>query len=444
VVVLLGTRRRWPARKRLAAAFFLFALALGVRTLHAVDLRPVMGTPDQPDVRMSHRYEAQAEAIAEGDGILFHERADASDTESIARPPGYAAFLAAVHAALGPGPAPVQSVQNGLDSAAVVVLFLIGEALLGPAVGLAGGAIAAVAPHFGFFSNVVLPDEPCVLLVLVGLWCVTLGLRVRRSIALHALGGAAFGLSVWLRPNTLALPFFLAAGIVLLRLRPRPWARAFALASTAAAVVAPITLRNYLVYGAFVPVSTNMGIVLWEGIADAGGERFGAFSADREVARDEARLLDEPRYREWWASPDGIARDRFRMRRSLAVIRANPGWFARAAVVRMGEMLDFVAAAPPLVEAGGIVRGVARALQVAVTGTFTLAAALGVLLAGALAPRRALFLSIVPLAYLLLQAPMHLEFRVTLPMHAVLALFAGAAWVAALGVARAPRGSLAR
>jgi 4-amino-4-deoxy-L-arabinose transferase-like glycosyltransferase len=437
-VRLVGTGRAWSRTGRGAALLGLFGLALAVRSLHAADLGPLVGTPDEPAIRMSHRYEAQARDIQAGAGILFPRDANPRDTGPIARPPGYALFLAGVYTTFGREGAKWQRAQNLLDSLAPVLLFLLGEALLGPAVGLASGLIFALTPHFAYYANVRLPDEPCVVLVLAGMLCVILGRGRRAALGWHALGGLAFGLSTWLRPNTLALAAFMALGLLALEPWPAAKWRALVLAGTAAVVVAPITLRNYLVYDAFVPVSTNMGIVLWEGIADAGGARFGAFSADREVARDEARLFGDPRYREWWASPDGVARDRFRVRRALAVIRDNPLWFGRAMLARMGQMLDYPGNAPPLVAATSRLRALVRAVQLGLTGLLLLAVAAGIGLVGLLAPRRALLLGIVPFAYLVLQAPMHLEFRVTLPMHALLALFAGAAAVATVSLARAP------
>lgn len=435
-VRLLGTRTRWSRGARGAALLGIFGLAFAVRAMHGADIRERTEAGDEPAVRMAHRYDAQARGILAGEGVLYPRDASPDDTGPVARPPGYALFLAGVYTSFGRDASRWQRAQGLLDSLAPVLLFLLGEALFGPAVGLASGLILAVTPHFAHYANVMLPDEPCVALVLLGVLCVVKG-RGRAPLRWHALAGLALGVSTWLRPNTLALAAFLGFGLVALE----PWAvtkkRALVLAGTAAAVVAPITLRNYLLYGAFVPVSTNMGIVLWEGIADAGGGRFGAFPADREVARDEARLFGQPRYREWWASPDGIARDRFRVRRSLAVIRDNPGWFARAMLARMAQMLDYTHNVPAFVAARSGSRALLRAVQVGITALLLPAVALGVALLGLLAPRRALLLGIVPFAYLVLQAPMHLEFRVTLPMHALLALFAGATLVAAASPVRA-------
>ena len=91
--------------------------------------------------------------------------------------------------------------------------------------------------------------------------------------------------------------------------------------AVAVALVAPITVRNARIYGELVPVSANGGIVLWEGIADAGGREFGARSRDLEVAAEEATRFGDPRY----AKTLGDARrDQARPRPRPAKPRGHP------------------------------------------------------------------------------------------------------------------------
>jgi hypothetical protein len=245
------------------------------------------------------------------------------------------------------------------------------------------------------------------------------------------------------------------------------------LTAAAALTIAPITLRNYFVYHAFVPVSINFGILLWEGLGEFGGdERFGARSTDTAVAKQEAQLYGDPRYGEWWASPDGIERDRDRVRRAWAVIRDHPLWFLSAAVRRMLAMVDYLGPDPPLLGAAGPEpalldtlrepgqgrsaerihgrdqlealepliparaclwlgraaqpsRPLLRGLQAALSWT-----ALPFLVLGAAAlcrwsRRRAAFLLAVPVYLVLTLSPLHLEPRFTLPMQPFLFVFAG-------------------
>ena len=449
----------------------LFALAFAVRSLHAADLAPVLDTPRQPGLQMTRRYDVQAVDMLYGDGILFPRVPDPQDTGLLARPPGYALVLAAMYRAVGRDLASTQLVQNLLCSLTAPLLLLLGAAIFSFRAGLVAGALVAVAPHFAWYSNWIAPDALCVIAVLTALLLSWHGLRPGRSLLWQAAAGASLGAGVWLRPNLLLAGVALGLGILATRPRARGLRQAAVLCGVSLLAVLPITVRNYVVFGRFVPVSINLGIVLWEGIADAGGERFGAVRTDAEVARQEARLYGDPRYRDWWAAPDGIQRDHDRMRRSLAVIRENPAWFAKAAIARMARMLDFAGGAPPFVgrfdapavaaqtnarpserwNAPGRTHGLEPRLparialvpgewlaplrsavafaQAAVSETLTASVFFGTLLVGLAAPRRSAFLGSLPLSLLVLQSPLHLEFRVALSMHAVLFLFASCGFI---------------
>jgi len=91
-----------------------------------------------------------------------------------------------------------------------------------------------------------------------------------------------------------------------------------------------------------------------EGIADyddAG--RFGIPKTDLEITRMEAAESGRPDYEGPLFGPDGVARERARLRRALGVIRAHPLWFlgvmARrgAAMLRL-ERARLVSAEPPV------------------------------------------------------------------------------------------------
>jgi hypothetical protein len=277
------------------------------------------------------------------------------------------------------------------------------------------------------------------------------------------------GLSIWLRPNTLLMGPFLAASLTILSARRAQTAkRAWIIAVAPFLIIAPITIRNRIIFGEFVPVSANTGIVLWEGIADGGGERFGAVDDDKKIAEQEAAFYGDPRYAESWATPDGIKRDRDRIKRSLSVIADHPLWFAGVMLGRMGEMFKYSAQAPlvfrsgdtRLIEAGRSVRRaknkdgsrdmnrevsrlramaygeniswsrpVVRASQRIAKESLLLFILIGALVLFFLSSRRWLYIMIVPLYYLLAQSAMHTEFRYTLPMHYFVFVFAAVTWV---------------
>ena len=454
-----------------------FLLALGVRSLYAVDLAPALESQEQPGSRMMQRYDEGAAAILRGDGLLFVSGVDPADTGLLSRPPGYSILLAAIYRLVGRGLFAAQLVQNALNALVPVLVFLLADTLLGRRPAIGSGLLAALLPHLAYYSALLTPDVVCavpVLLALVLLVPVAVGGRVSVGRALGA--GAALGLAVWLRPNLLLLgPTVAAAMATLARPRARRWGMAAAVAVGAVLAIASITVRNLVLYRAFVPVSINLGVVLWEGIGEASGNAWGTRTDDIEVAAQEAEMYGDPRYGEWWASPDGIRRDRDRVRRSLAVIAQHPAWFAGAALRRAARMMDYAGADVPPVAAPGAVphevletlhepgqgrsathlwgadllarlrpritsrdavrigrvlgvwRPVLRPLQMglaAVTLPLVLVGLAALLLA---APRRALFTLVVPLYQVAFQSIVHFEPRYVLPMHACLLVLVGVA-----------------
>ncbi len=353
-----GARSSEPAHaaRRGAALLGVFLLAFLVRSLYAAILASAMYAPSQPGTRMAWRYHDTAVAILSGEGILWPRTPDPARTGLLARPPGYGMFLAAVYRTVGRSFFAAQLVQNLLTSLACVVLVLVGARLLDLRTGLVAGLIAALSPHLGFTSNLVLPDALSALPLLAALLLLARAHPDRAAGGCwSASAGALIGVGVWLRPNVVLLAPFLAVALVLLsRNRRRALAHGVLLVAGAAAVVAPISIRNYVVFSELVPVSINGGLTFWQGVADAGGEGVGARRRDKNVMEEEAVYYGNPRYREWWAEPDGIWRDRERYRRAREVIRAHPLLYGRVMLGRMAAMLHYGSGEAPTVSLSGI------------------------------------------------------------------------------------------
>jgi hypothetical protein len=469
-------------RRRVAALAAVFVLAFLVRSQYAVILAPAMYTPVQPGTRMAWRYDDTAVAILSGEGVLWPRNPDPARTGLLARPPGYGLFLAGVYSALERSFFAAQLVQNALTSLACVLLVLVAGRLVDWRTGLLAGLVCALSPHLGFTSNMVLPDALSALPLLAALLALT---RAHPdgtgSWGWSALAGGLIGVGVWLRPNVVLLAPFLAVALVLLsRGRRRALVHGAVLAAAAAAAVAPITLRNYAIFGELVPVSINGGLTFWQGVTDAGGEAAGARRRDKLVMDEEAVRYGNPRYREWWAEPDGIWRDRDRYRRAREVILANPLLYARVMIGRMWAMLHYGSGEAPTVALEGIPprestpedgeaaarpRDLTRRpsdLVYLVPGRAAaplrpLVAGAQALLLQALLPfvvvgvvtlvrrdwRRAALLLAVPLYYLLSESFFIFEWRVVTPMHYGLFVAAAGgallAWDAAAGRLRRRR-----
>src|SRR6266571_7362881 len=136
--------RPLPRRSRIRWGLGLFLIAFAVRSLHALDLAPLLHTPRMPGVRMTHRYDEAALSMVRGEGILFPDLRDPSDTRPLARPPGYPLFLSLMYSVAGRSFFVVQLVQNVVDSVGAVLIFLVAERILGWRVGVVAGLLAAV------------------------------------------------------------------------------------------------------------------------------------------------------------------------------------------------------------------------------------------------------------------------------------------------------------
>jgi len=75
-------------------------------------------------------------------------------------------------------------------------------------------------------------------------------------------------LSCWLRANALLLPLFLSALAVLIVPTGRRLSAALTIVASAVLVIAPVTIKNAVVFHRFIPLSLGTGQTLLEGIAD--------------------------------------------------------------------------------------------------------------------------------------------------------------------------------
>lgn len=458
----LATQQPAPPRTRLIFAALIFLLAFAVRSLHAVDLAPVMYTNEQPFNGLVESYDLRAVSILRGGGLLGPYDLEQSDTRWLTQAPGYSVFLSTVYRTMGRDFFRAQLVQNAVNSFSPVLILLIAGALIGLRVGVVSGMLAALSHHLAHISNFILPDAMHALPVLGAIYLLLIASRSRHSYRLYAAAGFLIGVATWLRAQTMLLGLFVLVILTLTSARRLPvLKRAALMAAVSILAIAPITIRNYVVYHAFIPVQLGTGLNLWEGIADFGGGRFGAVSKDTEVADQEAELYNDSRYAGSWTTPDGITRDRDRTRRSLDVILHHPIWYSGVMLERCGEMLKYSAHAPLVLTisqsnhqqqtlpikrgwseiasngdsnlAAGRsmfwLRPVIRGLQRTTKETMLVFIIVGATILAAASWRRAVFLSMVPLYYFVFQSAMHTEFRYTLPMQYLVFVFAAIVWV---------------
>lgn len=385
---------------------------------------------------VSEVYKQDARLLVNGDLRTFLTGPDPpSDATIIMHPPGYPLFIAAFYSVFGEN-GWFRMIQILVNSLAAVLVFFLTRRLFDERTGVAAGLLTAISPQFAYHSAILLPDELSTLPVLVALYFLVRGLEEKR-LAMVVLSGVMIGLSCWLRANLLLLPVFILAAMAVVF--PKGWRLKPAIAMFGAfiIVVAPMTVRNYAVFDAFVPVSIGSGTTFVEGLGEMDTDaRTGMPTTDEGVMRMDAKLLGRPELYGRLYAPDGIMRERERVRTGLAVVTQHPAWFL-AGVLKRG-LMAFRMERVPVIEPNHDEQGTTSSWLYAINiplkllqRTFITAAVLPlvifgtVLLLGSGGSRRKLcVLAIVPLYFLLVHPIVHTEYRYLLPATHVLMIMA--------------------
>ncbi|MET0627252.1 MAG: glycosyltransferase family 39 protein [Acidimicrobiia bacterium] len=146
----------------------------------------------------------------------------------------------------------------------VAVVGLLGKRVAGPRVGLVAAGIVALHPLLVQVDGAVMSESPYLLLA-AGLMLATIRAWDEPSVGRWAVVGLLGGVAALTRAEGVALVVFVVVPAAAARAWPG-WRRALAGAAVPAlvglAVVVPWTLRNWMEFDAFVPVSNNVGSVM--------------------------------------------------------------------------------------------------------------------------------------------------------------------------------------
>ncbi|HKQ51954.1 MAG TPA: glycosyltransferase family 39 protein [Pyrinomonadaceae bacterium] len=360
-----GLETQALTRRKLAVlCLSVFFAAVGVRLLQ---WQNNWYTIDKTMGKLTERYKDEAQFLLDGDLTSFvRGNTLEPDPGILMHPPGYPILMAAVYKLTGHSDAGLRLFQILCDACAAVLIFLITAELLPTAAALIAGLLVAFSPQFAYSSLLLMPDSVSALPILLAIYLVVrAGKRPRLWTFIAA--GACLGVSCWLRANALLLPLFLGLLILVLFERGRRRRYAGALVCAAFLVIAPITIRNAVVFKSFIPVSLSAGQNLVAGIADYDPEkRFGFEAYDDAAQRQEAQMYNRPDYADDLYRPDGVLRERLRTARALAVIRSNKLWFLgtmlrRAALMLENERVPIVSVEPTVTNRPEITDGTERA-----------------------------------------------------------------------------------
>lgn len=320
----------------------IFLLALGVRLLHWQDTGAASGPAGPGMSAITRRYESEAQRMLKEGGILFPRTpVDPGDARLILHPPGYSAFIAAIYTVFGESDTPVRAAQIILDALSAIIVFLIALEVFNKHIAIIAGILVALSPHFANSSLWFSPDTLPILPILVAVYLIIKASKRPRVMTIVG-AGAMLGISCWLRANGLLLAPFLAVAILILFERGKRAGYAMALLGATILVISPITIRNWILYHRFIPISVDSGLAVVEGIAEYDEEgRFGLPRFDGEALKKDVEWHNRPEYAGNLWSPDGIERDGYRFSRGLDVIRSNPRWFAGVMLRRAMFMLRY-------------------------------------------------------------------------------------------------------
>jgi 4-amino-4-deoxy-L-arabinose transferase-like glycosyltransferase len=420
------------SRRRILILALIFFTALGVRFLnwhaHGSDVSKV-----QTNVTLNYKHLARL--IGDNDfASLYKASSTTSNPDLLGHPPGYPILLAIIYKFAPESDTAVQIFQMILDSLSALIISLIAWKLMPAAVGTIAGLMAALAPQFSWNSLLLLPDSLAALPVLLAVYLIIQSRNNPRLLYLLT-AGSLIGLSCWLRANALLLAPFMALVFPFIFKRGEKSSAILAFIGGACLLIAPLTIRNAVVFGKFIPVSLGAGQTLIEGLADYNTDgSLGLPQTDIDLIRQEAEAANRPEYASSLFSPDGIARDRARIARGLAVIRAHPIWFSSVMVRRAISMLRLERTPLRLATAESpawlnlfqsLLRGLQKLFVTAIILPFVL---IGV---GLMIYKRQLqtlaILLVVPFYYFCIQSALHTEYRYVLVIHYflfVLAAFA--------------------
>jgi hypothetical protein len=372
-----------------------------------------------------------------------------SRTDLIQYPPGFPLFIAAIYSVGGDHSAyGVLRVQWLLDALIAPMLILaIGVTAFGWRPGLVAGFFAALSPMLAFCGVTPTSDAATSWLVLAAIW-VSLAAVKKPQVMLMLAAGLLLGIGCWMRVNPLFLVFGWAVVVAIFVVAPlkKRLGLALALIFGTMLFVAPIALRNIIVFRQVVLTGLNVGSNLWEGLGEtefgrSQGFQFGdglMVESERAEYGYPADLAMTPVW------PDGIARDRERARKSLVVIADHPVWYAGVMAERMYWMLKIWGDSGPYTGTAGINCTASKCLPAAwrnppmsaavtVLGGIQsvyrylamLLAAAGIVFAFRKNRVAAVLLLATVIYYLVPGTFAHTELRYVLPMHGVLIVFSG-------------------
>lgn len=312
--------RLWPLT--------LFGVALATRLAFVLWFGP-NGLAISSDARSYH--DLAINLVEQGRFVTDMDPPHRTDIPYATRPPLTPFVLALAYFVFGPSLFVGQLLFAAIGAASVSVLYFLGKELFSFRVALFAGILATFYPFFVFLSAVPL-TENLSLLFYTYLGFSLVRLARERSFFWAGLSGLPLGLAALNRPQILGLLALLPlwAWIVLKEesVKKRLKILAF-IFGVSILLIIPWTIRNYLLFRHWIPISLQLGSVLYQGNNPFAGE---ALAGLRNGA---IGWYNNPRSGDKLAGLPPVEADRAALHLGLAFIWENPGIFVRYALQKL-------------------------------------------------------------------------------------------------------------
>lgn len=249
--------RIFKTHQTLVIALILYFASFGVRLIYLSEIRS-MPTFESPV--MDERYHLEmARQINSPEGL---------PKEPFFRAPLYPYFLAMIYRITGGSLFWCRFIQIALASLLPVLIMLLGLRLFTRTIAYISGALAVFYPTLIYYDTSLLITFLEVLLFTLAIYQLY-RCQKKPLPANFALAGVLIGLAGLARPNVLLVIPALIIWIWLILSKQLGWKAAFVrysiLIAVAGTTIAPVTVRNYVVSGEFVPIAWQGGFNFYIG-----------------------------------------------------------------------------------------------------------------------------------------------------------------------------------
>jgi len=292
-----------------------------------------LNSPFPPPSKDAAVYEALATNLIEGNGF-------SGDTAPPFEPlffrtPGYPAFVGLIHVIAGRSLNAVRIVQIGLSLVTCLLTYAVGRRLLGHRLGAAAAAVYAILPPAVSAPSWILTEANQALLLTLAVYSACRIVDAPRDTPWYLALGTTLGYASLCRPDHQYLLLFLLGGLALIVPGVRAnWRGPLVATTCVVVVVTPWMVRNYLLLGRHVGLSTGAGHVAMAATIEAEGKRGQALYDALEARYGEAfrRTHGRPMTYIDGALPD---QDEIRKRDFIDFVGSQPLRYARHVASRV-------------------------------------------------------------------------------------------------------------